>query len=181
MKNATMANHEAYQKVFYPGRPHGIKGQIKYSSVYPMFEEMLDVKVLFIHKGGSFLPYFIEEIDLLDADTCFIKWEECDSKESAMTFCKYELFIHQDDLESYFDLEENPFEKLIGYTCYDPLGEKIGEIIDIEAFPGQMMAHIDYKGKEIMIPLAEELMGQTDDKKQSIIFNLPEGFLAIFD
>lgn len=176
-----MANHEAYQKVFYPGRPHGIKGQIKYTSVYPMFEEISDLKALFIHKGGSYLPYFIDEIEILTADTCFIKWEDCDSKESAMTFCKYELFIEEDVLDEYFDLEENPFEKLIGYTCFNANGDKIGEILDIEEFPAQVMAQVNYKGKEIMIPLAAELIIKTDDKKKELTFNLPEGYLAIFD
>ena len=176
-----MANHEAFHKIFYPGKPHGIKGQIKDTSPYPFLDNIDQLSTLFILKGNAYIPYFIDHLEVIADDTCFITWEDCSSKEIAMNFCKYELYIAEEEVSTYFDLSDYPFEDWIGYTIIDKEKGTIGKIVAIEEYPGQYMAKVSYGAKEIMIPLADELLEKTDDKKKIVYLQLPEGFLEIFD
>ena len=176
-----MANHEAYQKVFYPGRPHGIKGEIKYNACFPFNEEMETLDVVFIAKGKAYIPYFVEAIQLLSDDTCYIQFEDIKSKEDAMNFCKQALFLPENELEKYFDLEESDYLDLIDYTCKTATGQLIGTIVDIEEFPGQVLAKIQRGDKAVLVPLADELIVSIDDEKQEIILNLASGYLETFE
>ena len=58
-------------------------------------------------------------------------------------------------------------------------GEFIGTIEDIEAMPAQDLAKVSHRGKEVLIPLADELVLTVDHKARTIKVVIPDGLLSL--
>lgn len=52
-------------------------------------------------------------------------------------------------------------------------------ILRVEEFPQQLMAIISFEGKEVLIPLSEQLITSIDRKKREIYMQIPEGLLEL--
>jgi 16S rRNA processing protein RimM len=66
----------------------------------------------------------------------------------------------------------------VGYTIVNA-GVEIGVISEIEEYPQQEMATINYNKKDILIPLNEQFIIKLDNKKKVIEMELPEGLLEL--
>lgn len=171
-----MKKQEAYHLVLYRGKPHGFKGHIKFQFESEVTENFIDIEHLYAKKDGNYIPYFVEEISIPNNKYCIIKLEEVHDDSSNIQ----ELYILEDDITEYL-LEDDLDDDLVGYECIDTTYGILGKLIRIDQLPGQELAVIQFKEKELLIPLVADFIHEIDDNKQQVIFNLPEGFLEIFE
>ena len=94
------------------------------------------------------------------------------------------IFMDKAVLEKLIDYKSKekdlPFDitDLIGYVIKDNSLEDNLEIIDIQQFPRQVMATVELNGKEMFLPLSDELIALIDHNTKLISTAYPEG---IFD
>ncbi len=169
-----MKKQEAYHLVLYRGKPHGFKGHIKFQFAEELNDQFAEIEHLFVKNKGTYIPYFIEEISFPNNQYCIVKLEDINDDSLKLT----ELYIDENDTELYIDIDENE-EAYIGYTCEDVNYGILGPILRMDIMPAQEMAIIDYKGRELLIPFVDEFIAEIDDEKQTILFQLPDGFLEI--
>ncbi len=55
----------------------------------------------------------------------------------------------------------------------------IGVITEILNLPGHFTAQVNYQGKEILIPVHENLIVRIDNEKKQVMLNLPLGLLTL--
>lgn len=80
-------------------------------------------------------------------------------------------------------LEGNKFyyHEIIGFDVIVD-GEKIGTAKEVRDTTAQDLLVVQTNdGKEILIPLIDEWLQEVNRAEKSISFNLPEGFLAVFE
>jgi 16S rRNA processing protein RimM len=66
---------------------------------------------------------------------------------------------------------------LIGLQVFDQQLGLIGIIEDILDYPGQQLVKVSRAGKEVLIPLRDELIVERTGEK--VVFDLPEGLLEL--
>ena len=55
----------------------------------------------------------------------------------------------------------------------------LGKITDVDDSTINVLLQIDYNGKNILLPAAEELVKEVDYEQKKMFVSLPEGLLAL--
>ena len=171
-----MNTHEAYHLVLYRGKPHGFKGHIKFQYKKEVSNNFIDIEHLYVKENGNYIPYFVEEISIPNNTYCIIKLEDIKDDQSKIQ----DLYILEADVTEYI-IEEESIDYLIGYSCEDKSKGLLGVIERVDQLPGQDIAIINYHGKELLVPLVADFIIEITDNNKNILFDLPEGFIEIFE
>lgn len=169
---------QIFVSIGFTRKTHGVKGELKCS-----IEE--DYKAIILKKGRVFLdqkgrkvPFFVEEIR--GAGEPIVKFEDIDNREDALLLQSREIFLPENDLPVNFvveDEDELAYAFVVGFRLLDQTVGLIGEIEDVVEMPQQEMAVVQYKGREVMIPLNEQFVLAIDEEKQEVKVDLPDGLL----
>ena len=161
-------------------RPHGLKGELKLYVEEKYVEDLMNAEILMIDIKGRPTPFFIEDIRF--GNNIIAKFEDVNTPEAAMSIANKEISLRESDLipddEREIEIETMPYEHCIGYTIVNE-GETIGVIDNIVEYPQQEMAILNYKNKEILVPLNQHFIKKVDDKTKVIEMVLPEGLLDL--
>ena len=156
---------------------HGVKGIMKMKITPAYWEDIQYMKAVFIYGANNeLIPYFIEHIEATMDDIFLIKLEGIDGKEQATQFQKAAVYARSEDISVEVIEEEN----IVGYTLIDKTSGAICSIIEIVEMPHQDLAKVIYEGREVLIPLHEDLIEELDDKSKQLIMILPEEYFKIF-
>jgi 16S rRNA processing protein RimM len=166
---------------FFLGRmakTHGLKGDL--SATFDNYnpEDYITTKTLFLEIGNALVPYFIEKFRS-HQNKGFIKFEEVDSIEEAKKLMQASIYVPKSELPE-LDEEEFYFHELIGFQVTDTELGELGEVIEVYDFKNHSVLSVDYKGKEVMIPMHEDVMQETDFDKKEVIVQTPEGLLDVY-
>lgn len=137
-----------------------------------------EFKACFIQKNNQYSPLLIESITEIDDFTLHIRWKNYSSKELAQSICNRELFMDNNQVEMYFDIEED--EDYIGFDVYN-FEDKIGEVVDI--LENNFQETIEVKmvdGKSLLIPFIDEFIETIDEDKKAIYCSLSPEFIEMF-
>ncbi len=162
------------------GTTHGLKGEMKALIESPYEADFAAAKAVFINtKRGKPLPYFVEQIR--GKDTPLLKLEGIDSKESAALLRHGEVWLRAEDISPTTEpgYTEETLNYLVGYQLIDETAGEIGTIEEIIELPQHSLASVIYKGREIYIPLHDDLVTELDEEKQQLLVDLPEGLLEL--
>jgi 16S rRNA processing protein RimM len=162
-------------------KTHGIKGGLGLEIEEKFIEDVLNVAVAFIKVQGKLLPYFVEEFEY--TNKLVVKFEDVNSPQDALSITSKEFYIQEKDVQEKETIafrEGNlVYGKLAGFTIRDEETGMIGEILEVLEFPQQEMALIEYQGREVFIPLNEDLIVSIHKKDKVVLMDLPEGLLEL--
>jgi 16S rRNA processing protein RimM len=82
--------------------------------------------------------------------------------------------VDEDDL-----IGEMTWDNFIGYWVEDDTIGEIGEIVNVDESTINVLLQIDYKGEELLLPAAEELILSVDHEKKRLIVSIPDGLLDL--
>lgn len=161
-------------------KPHGLKGELKLYVEERYVEDLMNADILMIDIKGRPTPFFIEEVRF--GNNIIAKFEEVNTPEAALSIANKEIYLRESDLipdeEREIEIPTTPYEHCVGYTIKNE-GELVGVIDDIVEFPQQEMAILNYKNKEVLVPLNQHFITKLDDKNRVIEMTLPEGLLDL--
>ncbi|WP_203295315.1 ribosome maturation factor RimM [Luteirhabdus pelagi] len=142
-------------------------------------EQFLEMESVFVDQRGHLVPFFIEELSLHKSQLLRIKFEEIDSEETADPLLNHDLYLPLDLLP---ELTGNKFyyHEIIGFTVSDVTHGNIGTITGVNDSTAQALFIIDYKGKEVLVPITDDFIDTVDRDEKNILLNLPEGLLEIY-
>ena len=170
-----------YVQIGYTQKTHGVGGEIRIFIEDNYEDDFLQASVVFLDMDGQMVPYFVEYIRGNHAD--ILKFEDISSREEAQKLKSRQVYLRAEDLE--VPAQEAPAEDatgfafLEGFEVFDLEMGSLGPILRIDEYPHQEMAVINYKGREVMIPLHESLVESVDKEKRAIHLALPEGLLDL--
>lgn len=162
---------------------HGIRGWLKISFSYPLTALWVDeMPPLLLGTETKNLPYFPEELTATSDEKVFlIKFEDINSPEEAAMLPGKDIFMQLGREQEFFvtDQDESAFDFAVGYMLLSETGEFVGTIDDIEAMPAQDLAKVTHRGKEVLIPLADDLVLAVDHKARTLKMIIPDGLLSL--
>ncbi len=157
---------------------HGLDGRLNLTHNLPA-AAFRKLKHIFIEiRNKSYIPYFIEQMKEVDAESALVYLDDTKTVEDAKKLAGKGIFIETDLLQqiSPKSLPAN----LDGFMVHDRNIGVIGAVENIFETPGQVLATIIYKGKEVIIPLIDSTIQSIDGARKTISVNLPEGLLDVY-
>lgn len=165
-------------KIGYLQKPHGVRGEVVLK-FQPEFGASLEQgPILFIEIDGLLVPCFPEKegIRFRTDETAMIKFRWIDDETHARQLCGSAVYLKNEDL---IDEEgEMPLHDLIGFQLVDEKLGTIGVIEQVDDYGGNLVIQLTYQGREVLLPLSEDLIIGFDDDRRVIRMKCPEG---IFD
>lgn len=169
-----------YVAIGYTQKSHGLKGELKMRVEPKYLEDFLKNERVFIDVKGIKIPYFIEHlrgtVDLI------VQLEDVRDRDAAIALQSRELYLKSTDLlpehkrELVLD-QPTPYAHLAGYTLVDAHAGTVGAIEQVLDMPQQEMAVVQFKGKEVLIPLNPQFVQQINEAQRTVFTDLPEGLL----
>jgi 16S rRNA processing protein RimM len=171
-----MIKKEDLHKTGVFAKPHGVKGEISLITDYDLTGMAGDPYIV-CNLDDIFVPFFIESCRQKSAANLLLKFENLDSAEKVKfltgktAFVPLELLPIDDDRPLHL-------KALTGYTIVDDRSGVIGVVIDVDDSTPNILFKVDYKGDDILIPLA--LITSIQHPYQTMATSLPDGFLALY-
>lgn len=163
------------------GKPHGLDGTLKCQIDERYIHDMFHVNAVFIGVGANPIPYFIESFR--EGNSILMKLEEVNSREDADSLAHKTLFLRPEDIQEVElpqdEYSDTRYEKWVGFQLMDDDLGTIGTIEEILNLPGHFTASVKYKGREVLIPLHENLILNINKEKKEITLSLPSGLLEL--
>ena len=172
---------QEYFPIGFTGKAKGVKGWLRFRVNANFQDRIGGVKVLFIENAGQVLPFFVEQLQ--DGPDLMIKLEGVDSKEAAHGITGKETLVLAKDFPELREESGSPgtggYEQLAGYQLFEKIHGEIGKVEEVVELPQQVMAVVDFRGKELLIPLNESFIVHIDHERQQIQLELPAGLLDL--
>jgi len=167
---------------FYLGKivkKYSFKGEIlaKLDTDQPDIYENLDA--LFIEVSNSLIPYFVEKSQLHKSNLLRLKLEDVTSEGDADALLKKDLYLPLDLLPK---LEGNAFyfHEIIGFQVIDENFGPIGQITGVNDSTTQALFEIDHHGKEVLIPINDNIINSLDRTVKTVLVKTPPGLIDLY-
>lgn len=167
---------------FYLGKitkKYSFKGELIISLDTDEPEIYKNLKSVFININGRLIPYFIEKSKSQKKSTLRVKFEDINSEEEALSIINKEVYL---PLENLPELKGKKFyyHEIIGYNVVDTNHGNIGLIIKVEDKTSQSIFVVKNNGKEILIPVNDNIIQMINRKNKTIHITAPNGLIELY-
>jgi 16S rRNA processing protein RimM len=170
----------AYKKHILVGKitkVHGYEGAVTIRLERNFSDNIPGMESVFIESDGRPVPFLIEYSEQPDNHTLRLKFSGYDSDIKVKEFVGCRIYLTEDS-----SAEESVLitPDLINYEVHSATGISLGIISEIIENPGQLLLSIiSGSGKNILLPLHEDLIESIDHEKKIIMMIIPEGIADI--
>lgn len=158
-------------------KPHGIKGEIGLMTSSDVFDDSEDLYIV-CDMDGILVPFFVEDYRYKTDNVILLKLKNVDDEQAAREFSNREVFYPLDKMEDDL-IGDIIWDSFIGYQVVDEAIGELGAITDVDESTINVLLQIDHKGKEILLPAAEELILSADHENKTLTVSVPEGLLDL--
>jgi len=162
-------------------KPHGLKGEVSIFLDVDYPEDYEEMDSVLVELNGELIAFEIEQIRILPnkPKTALVKLATIDKIEQTDDLIGATLYLPLDVLP---ELGETEFyyHEVIGFDVVD---EKLGNIATIDtvySFTEGSLLVLEYKGKEVLVPINDETIVEVDREKKVLRVNLPDGLLDVY-
>lgn len=158
-------------------KTHGVKGELVFTANTSVLHER-NVPFIFMEPQGLLVPFYIESVRMKSGSSGLIKLERINSEEHAREYVGQTIYLPNSYLE---EMENNEFEMeyFVGFEIVDSRSGKVGRVNTINKSTSNTLFVIENGTNEILIPIAEEFIGDIDHTNKIIHLTLPEGLLDL--
>jgi len=182
-----MIKEEDLYKIGFFAKPHGVKGEIALVTDYDIAGITGDPCIV-CNLDEIWTPFFITSYRQKNASTTLVSFDNLDSAEkvkflSGKTACipaQNSPFKDNEEDANSSILSFNVDRKVVinGYNIIDERHGMLGRVKEVDDRTLNILLTVDYKGNELLIPLA--LATSIQHKQKTITLSLPDGFLDIY-
>lgn len=134
---------------------------------------------LFIELHGQYVPYLIVKLQPKSGGNMLVELEDIETIADAQQLVGRDVFITKDVLPTLGNREFYHHE-IEGFTVIDTVAGELGIIDNVIDMPQQSIIAVQYKGQEVLIPLAGEILVGIDRDKKTITVTCPDGLIDMY-
>ena len=159
-------------------KTHGLKGEItiKLDVVNPA--DFRDLRYLLIEDKGNLIPYFIEN-QKINGDKMFALLQDVKNVDRAMTFVGKAVFLPNEMMPE-LDEDEFYYSEIVGFRLIDEEKGEVGVISNVLEYPTQAVIQVMKNGKEILIPVHDDILQKVNKKAKTLNIKAPEGLIDMY-
>ena len=160
------------------GKVHGLDGFLRMQLEKPFLEDIAQAGVLFAGHPKMPVPYFIAEIK--GGSALLVRFEDIHSREEASLLSGQVVYLRQSEVSATKNVDrDNPYMNVKGAQLIDVHLGTVGPIVDVQEYPQQIMAIVQYQDSEVMVPLNDQFVLRIDSARQEVHTDLPDGLFAV--
>ncbi len=161
-------------------KPHGLKGEVVLLFEESFDESLEEAEILFIEIEGGLVPFFISEEGLRfrTSDSAIVQFDELDSQEKAKDLGGSKVYLHNEEI--FEQEEEGTLSYLNGFIVFDKKSGKLGPVIQIDDFAGNIVITVEHGQTEVLIPLSDNIIENIDEHKKELFLDCPEGLIELY-
>ena len=133
---------------------------------------------IFLDLDGSRVPFKIKEVE--DGQHFVMLLADIDGKQESDTLTGTEMWLPLEQVKPRHQKSpRNINEKWDDYSILDQKSGLTYTILRTEEYPQQLMAVVDIEGRDVLIPLSDQLITEIDKDQKIIHMEIPEGLLEL--
>ncbi len=142
-------------------------------------EEFLEMESVFVEQGKNLIPFFIESLSLHKSSLLRVKFEEVETEADANQLLGSELFMPLNLLPP-LSGKKFYYHEIIGFEAIDVNFGRLGIVRGVNDTTAQHLFEIDHKGKEVLIPVNDDIIKNVDREKKILQLQAPEGLIELY-
>lgn len=167
---------------YYLGRilkPIGVKGNMLIFLDVDDPDQYKNLDAVFVFVGGNLVPFLIKEIQLRPGKQAQVVFQDITSMDQTDILIGAGLYL---PLAALPKLGENQFyfHEITGYKVIDEEFGEIGVVEKVLEYPKQALLQIIFGKKEILIPIADEIIHKVDKENRIIHISTPNGLIELY-
>ena len=138
-----------------------------------------NLEAVFIDVNEELLPFVIEKLQLKSKNTAYVKLEDISTEDEASALIGSELFLPISFLPP---LTGNRFyyHEVEGFSIIDKKKGFVGVVERISDQSSQALFVIINEGKEILIPVTDEIIKKVNRNNKTIEVEAPDGLIDLY-
>ncbi len=160
-------------------RTFGSKGEVVLQIDAEILSQIKKLESVFLKLNENLVPFFIELFQPRPKGQVLVKFLDVDSPEDASRLAGCEIFIPLGILPKQKGTQLHSIE-IEGYTVIDAVRGETGTVRAVLDMPQQSLLAIDFNGKEILVPIVDEIIKNIDRKTRTIHIEAPEGLIELY-
>ncbi|WP_339903324.1 ribosome maturation factor RimM [uncultured Cyclobacterium sp.] len=158
---------------------HGLHGEVILVLDVDYPDDYEGLGHVFVENGNRLVPYILEHMVPQPNNRFLAKFEEFDHVDKVKPMVGSALYLPVTALPE-LDEDQYYFHELVDFLVVDEeLGElgKVKVIYDMET---QDLIGMEYKDREVLIPLKDGIIQKVDKAEKKVFCRLPEGLIDIY-
>jgi 16S rRNA processing protein RimM len=160
-------------------RTFGTKGEVVFQIDTDLFSRIKKLESVYLKINENLVPFFIELIQPKAKGQAMVKFMDVDNSEEASLLTGCDVFIPPGMLPKQKGTQLYSIE-IEGYTVIDAKRGECGTVRTVLEMPQQALLAIDFNGKEILVPIVDEIVKKIDRKTKIIHIEAPEGLIELY-
>ena len=159
-------------------KSHGTAGQLRLMIEDKFTSYVQRGSFVFFDIDGSRVPFQVSSVE--EGQHFVISLEDVDGRQESDKLAGKEFWVPLDQVKPRHQKSpRNIKAKWEDYTIHDEASGASYPILRTEEYPQQLMAVIEINGREILIPLHDQLIVDIDKDQKVIRMEIPEGLLEL--
>jgi 16S rRNA processing protein RimM len=167
------------EKIGFFRKTHGVHGDVilEFESQYDYSVE--EANRFFVELEGLLVPFFIREdgFRIKNSTSAIVSFDDVETEKYAKRLIGCSVYLFKTEIID--DPEDSSVSELVNYIVKDEKGNKIGKIIEVDDYSGNIVFTVNYDGSEILIPFNEDLLIEINDNLKTIQIQIPEGLIDL--
>lgn len=151
---------------------HGTKGELKFN----LTQSFTLKDWAFLEFRGKPVPFYIDYTKAEFDDEIIIKLGGIDTIEQANNLIGKLLLLPSKQVKNSKNTDD---WDLAGYQMIDQKQGELGTIVEVIENTYQSLAMLNFQGRELLVPLVEEIVLEINDTKKEVFVDLPDGLLTL--
>jgi len=160
------------------GKPWGHQGELTVHLDSVDLEDIIHAGSLFVDIEGQKVPFFFSRLHDKGRDI-LVKFDDFDDPQSASVLVGRDIYAPPGLLADGSDESWDP-EEFIGMLVRDEEHGELGEVTGIDGTDKNPVLVVLGGGREIMIPVADEMILNMDPEENVLLVRTPPGLIDLY-
>jgi 16S rRNA processing protein RimM len=142
------------------------------------FDEIEELNYFLLDLNDILIPYFIENITY-HSNKSFILFQDLKTLEAASQLVGTAVYL---PLELLPEKDGNDFysHEVVDFLVIDEEKGELGKVQEIIEYPTQSLIQIIINGKEVLIPIHDDIIQNVDRAGKKILIKAPNGLIDMY-
>ena len=166
---------------FYVGKivkTHGLKGEVTLRIDNEQFDEIEELNYFLLDINDKLIPYFVENITF-HSNKSFVLFQDLKTLEAANQLVGISAYLPLDLLT---EKDGNDFysHEVVDFLVIDEEKGELGKVQEIIEYPTQSLIQIVINGKEVLIPIHDDIIQDVNREEKKIYIKAPNGLIDMY-
>ncbi len=171
-------NRDECFELGYVIKTHGLVGEVALHLDVDDPSMYEDLGGVFIEIKNNLVPFF-SEYTFFNNEKLVVKFEDVEDLESAEKLKGTKVFMPIERLPK-LDGDKYYFHELLGYEVLGVDGNAMGKVTQIYEANAQSLLAFEHKGKEVLVPINDDILVSVDKAKKEVKIDFPDGLIDIY-